>query len=473
MNDCPTTGPVPAAVTFWGSAGAISGSLHLLEANSRRILLDCGRTPGSHDDDGRPVEFPFAPREIDAVIISHAHLDHCGHLPHLVRQGFHGPIYCTAATRDLVGVMLHDAARRDEEDARILRILHRADSAGPDTFLSHDDVVRALKQCVPVPYGEPREILPGVTLRLVAAGHLLGAAMAALHVVQDGRECRVTFTGDLGRRKLPLLRDPAPLPEADLVISECTYGGRVHEPLESVTARLAEVVERTVARAGRVLIPAFSLGRTQTIVACLHDARRRGQIPDVPIFIDSPLAVDIAEVYRRHPECLDAGTARRLEAGDDPLGGPGISYVRTIDESMALVAGREPCIVVASGAMCDAGRIVRHLRQHIDDPRSSIVLVSYQAPGSLGRRLLEPQPTVRFHGRVWNFWADVFDLNGFSAHADRDELLDFLGPVAARARHVRLVHGDPQQAKALAEALRGRGFADVGIPQPGETIALE
>jgi metallo-beta-lactamase family protein len=262
------------------------------------------------------------------------------------------------------------------------------------------------------------------------------------------------------------------VPEADLLICECTYGGRVHESLDRMAEELVEVVKRTAARGGKVLVPAFSLGRTQIVVSCLQEAMRDGRLPEVPVYVDSPLAADVADVYRGHPECLDEEATRRLARGDDPLDGSVVRYVRDVGESKELAESRGPCVIVAAGGMCEGGRILRHLKQNIDDPRSSVVLVSYQAPNSLGRKLLEPRPTVRFHGRDWPLWADVIDLNGFSGHADRNDFLDFLGPLAGRTKHVRLVHGEPEQAEALAEALRQRGFGDVAVPEPGERVCL-
>jgi metallo-beta-lactamase family protein len=447
--------------------------MHLVEVGGQKVLLDCGRAMGPRSDPRRRhVAFPFRPAEIDAVVLSHAHLDHCGNLPHLVRQGFDGPIYCTPATRDLVALMLDDTARLHEADARVLRVLER-EGADPEvqTLLSHEDVSGTLGQFVPVAYDEPRPIGEGVTLRLVDAGHLLGSAMVALSARRGGREHRLTFTGDLGRRGMPLLRDPAPVPEADLLICESTYGGRVHEPLARTTDALAGAARRTLARGGKVLIPAFTLGRTQTVVSCLLEAMRDGRVPEAPVYIDSPLAADVADVYRRHPECLDDRTLRQLREGDDPLDG-GVEYVRSADGSRDLAERREPCVIVAASAMCDGGRIVRHLKANLDDPRCSVVLVGYQAPDSLGRRLLEPRPTVRFHGRTWNLWAEVIDLDGFSGHADRNDFLDLLGPLAGRTAQVRLVHGEPDQAAALADALRARGFADVAIPLPGEAVRV-
>jgi metallo-beta-lactamase family protein len=394
-------------------------------------------------------------------------MDHSGNLPHLVRQGFAGPTYCTPPTRDLVAVMLGDSARLQEDDARVLRILDGDnDNDQFQALVSREDVLRTVRCCVAVPYDEAREIGPGLSLRFADAGHILGSAMVSLAIGKNGQQQHVTFTGDLGRRGLPLLRDPAPVPEADLLISESTYGGRVHESLDRMTEELIAVVRRTIDRGGRVLIPAFSLGRTQMVVACLEEALDAGRLPEVSIYVDSPLAADVADVYRDHPEYLD-----EVRPGD-PLGERVVQYIRDAAESKELAADREPCVIVAAGGMCEGGRILRHLKEHIDDPRSSVVLVSYQAPHTLGRRLLEPRPTVHFHGRDWNLWAEVIDLDGFSGHADQNDFLDFLGPLAGRTRHVRLVHGEPAQAEALADVLRQRGFTDVGIPEPGEQVCL-
>ena len=474
MNVYPPGGCPGPTITFWGAAQSVTGSMHLVEVGGRKILLDCGRTPSPRAASQRRLTaFPFQPHDITAVILSHAHMDHSGNLPHLVRQGFAGPIYCTPPTRDLVAVMLGQSARFQEEDARVLRILDRDRDDDPLSALaSREDVQRTVHQCVPIPYGEERVILRGVTLRFAEAGHILGSAMVALALATGSSDYRVTFTGDLGRRGVPLLRDPAPVPEADLLICECTYGGRVHESFTELIGALIDVVERTAARGGRVLVPAFSLGRTQIVVSCLREAMRAGRLRELPIYVDSPLAADIVDVYRSHPECLDADTTRRLAHGDDPLDGPPVRYIRDAAESHELAESRGPCVIVAAGGMCEGGRILRHLRQTIDDPRASVVLVSYQAPHSLGRRLLEPRPTVRFHGRNWNLWADVIDLHGFSGHADQNDFLDFLGPLAGRTRHVRLVHGEPEQAAALADALRARGFDDVGVPELGEQVSL-
>ena len=366
-------------MTFLGAAQSVTASMHLVEVGGRKILLDCGRVPGPRSTfRRRNVQFPFVPHTIDAVILSHAHLDHYGNLPHLVRQGFLGPIYCTPATRDLIALMLGDSARHQEEDARVLRILDQEEEAEVSSLVSREDVGHAVRQCVPVPYEQPQRVFPEVTLRFADAGHLLGSAMVALTIGHGGRDYRLTFTGDLGRRGLPLVRDPAPVPEAHLLVCECTYGGRTHHSLEQVVRTLGEVVRRTVERGGKVLIPAFTLGRTQMVVCCLREAMKAGGFPEVPIYIDSPLAADVVAVYRRHLECLKPETSRRLQQGDDPFDGPGVEYVRTVEQSKELAGRRGPCIIVAASAMCDAGRILRHLKENIDDPRCTVVLVSYQ-----------------------------------------------------------------------------------------------
>jgi metallo-beta-lactamase family protein len=288
--------------------------------------------------------------------------------------------------------------------------------------------------------------------------------MVAITVAVGGRESKLTFTGDLGRGGSPLHSDPAPVPAADLVISECTYGGRTVEPLESAAEELAALARRTVAGGGKVLIPAFALGRTQVVVHFLRQGMAAGTVPAVPIFVDSPLAADVSEVYRRY----SAGAGDLADSATETA----VRYVRSAEESQELAGRREPCIIIAPGGMCDGGRILRHLKNHIDDPRCTVVLVSYQAPHSLGRKLLQPGPRVRFHGRHWNRWAEFVELQGFSGHPDHNELVGLLGPLAGRAGKIRLVHGEPEQAQALAWALRRAGCADVAVPGRGETCGL-
>jgi metallo-beta-lactamase family protein len=458
----------PPTVTFWGAAQSVTGSMHLVEFAGFKLLLDCGLVMGrgseARERNGR---FPFEPAEIDAVVLSHAHIDHCGNLPNLVRQGFAGPIYCTPATRDLLGVMLADSARIQEEEAYVESLLGRSEAS---EFITREDVARTVGQCQPVPYDTVRAMHPQVQLRLVDAGHLLGSAMVLLTMAAGGREYTVTYTGDLGRRGLPFLHHPAPVPEADLLICESTYGGRTHKPLEELAESFAEVVVRTVRRGGKVLIPAFNLGRAQIVVHFLEKWMAQGRLPRVPLYVDSPLAADIADIHRRHPDALVEG--RAAVAGQAAEGESTVQYVRSLAESRELSTRREPCVIVASGGMCEAGRILRHLQENIDDPRASVVLVSYQAPQSLGRKLLERGPRVHFRGRSWNKWADVVDLKGFSGHADHNDFLKLLSPLAGKTGKVRLVHGDMESAEALSSALRQKGFAEVAIPWRGDKVSV-
>jgi metallo-beta-lactamase family protein len=443
--------------------------MHLLEAGGRRILLDCGLDRGPRAEVRPRDHFPFDPRTIDAVILTHAHVDHCGNLPALVRQGFDGPIYCTPATRDLSALMLADSARIREERAVLAAAVGRraeADGEGEDP---RSDADRAVRQCVAVEYGHVTCLGDDLDVRFEDAGHLLGSAMAHVRIAAAPRDLTVTYTGDLGRRHLPLHGPPAPVPPADLLICESTYGGRRHDTVERTTELLTEIVRRTADRGGKVLIPAFSLGRTQLVVCVLQGAARRGLLPRLPVYVDGPLAAAISEVYQAHAANLPAGAAAAI---DGAPGGLDVRYLRTRDESMEASARRGPCVIVAAGGMCEGGRILHHLKQNIDDPRASVVLVSYQAPLTVGARLMERGPTVRFHGRAWNKWADVYALDGFSAHADDGDFTDLLGPLAGTVGAVRLVHGEEDRALALAETLAGLGFADVGVPARGESAPL-
>jgi metallo-beta-lactamase family protein len=447
--------------------------MHLVESGGRRILLDCGLFRGPRTEvRPRNRDFPFDPHTVDAVVLSHAHMDHCGNLPNLVRQGFAGPIYCTRATRDLVALMLSDSGRVHEEDSRVLSIVGHPGGARVPPLYTRQDAHRTILQCITLPYGQLAEVVPDVQVRLTDAGHILGSAMVTLIVAAAGPERSLTFTGDLGRHGLPFLHSPAPVPAADLLISESTYGGRVHEPVGRMAETVRAVVHRTAERGGKVLIPAFSLGRTQLVVYYLRRWMADGWLPRLPLYVDSPLAADIAEVYRHYPECFTAEAVGHLGPDAGLAEGPAVHYVRAAEESKELAGRREPCVIVASGGMCEGGRIVQHLRHHIDDPRVSIVLVSYQAPHSLGHRLLERGPTVRFHGRTWNKWADVVEVPGFSGHADQNDFLASFGPLAGRVKKVRLVHGEVERAEALAGGLRAAGFADVAAPAREESVSL-
>ena len=464
-------------VTFWGAAHTVTGSMHLVESGKTRVLLDCGLYQGRRAEAfQRNRTFPFDPRTIDAVVVSHAHIDHIGNLPTLVRAGFNGPIYCTPATRDLVAVMLADSAKIHVEDAEYLnrkRARHDPNAPRVEPLYTADDVKPTLRLIRPTPYETTQETVTGVAHRYVEAGHLLGSAMVHLTVESGGGARTITFTGDLGRKGLPILRDPSPVPEADLLISECTYGGRNHPGTEILSGDLAAVVKRTIDRGGKIIVPAFSLGRTQTIVYFLHQLIATRQLPRIPVFVDSPLSAAATEVFRLHPECFDEETSRLLFDDPDLFGEPLVRYVRKAEDSKKLNDIRDPCVIVSASGMCESGRIQHHLKQNIGDARNTVLIIGFQAPETLGRRIVERRPQLRIHDRLWPLNAEVAIMNGFSSHAGRDELLEALGPLAGRAHKTRLVHGEPDQAELLARALRERGFKDVAYPDRGESVVVE
>jgi len=460
-------------VTFWGAARTVTGSMHLVETNGGKLLLDCGLFQGRRSEARqRNSRFPFLPSAIDAVILSHAHIDHCGNLPNLVRQGFAGPIYCTPATRDLLAVMLADSAKIQEEDAAYLNRKREHGEPPIEPLYRREDAHNTVRQCRTVPYDQPHDLGHGVQVRFVDAGHLLGSAMVALAIHANGHEQTLTFTGDLGRRGLPILRDPAPVPPGELLISESTYGGQTHEPVALLTDALGDVARKTAERGGKVLIPAFSLGRTQTVVFFLHQLMNAGRLPDLPIFVDSPLAVNATEVFRLHPECFDEQTVQLLEDDPDLFGQQRIRYVRSVEESKQLNSRHDPCIIIAASGMCESGRILHHLKNNIEDPRHTVLIIGFQAPHTLGRQLVERRPEVRILNRTLKPRAEVVVLSGFSSHADQNDFRAFLGPLAGQAKRVCLVHGEMDRAEALARDLRQQGFAEVLIPDRGQTVKL-
>jgi metallo-beta-lactamase family protein len=435
--------------------------MHLLEFGDHRFLLDCGITRGRREDARRRNwDFGFDSSTIDAVFVSHAHVDHCGNLPNLVRQGFSGPIYCTPATRDLIEVMLKDTARINQHEN-----LMRADVRDPrhaEFLFDYEDVDRVMEMCSGVEYQEPTTINPDVQIRFIDAGHILGSAMIELKGRIGGRVYSIVFTGDLGRRGVPYVAEPSQVPAADLIICEGTYGGKTHDSLESMSAKMSAIVTSTLERGGKILIPAFSLGRTHLVLSYLRLWMAKGLLPRIPIYVDSPLAHKLDQVFRKHRNQLMPEMAE-IEC----------VWLESEDDARHTSTQREQCIIVASGGMCEGGRIVHHLKNHIDDPRSTIVLVSYQAPDSIGAQLLSPGPTVRFHGKTWNKWIAVAEVKGFSGHADKNDFEWLLEGAVAGTSRVRLVHGEPESLFALEKQLQQMGFTDVRAPGFMETVSLE
>jgi metallo-beta-lactamase family protein len=456
------------AVTFWGAARTVTGSMHLVRVGGGTLLLDCGMVQGSRAASyAANSAFPFRPGEVRAVVLSHAHIDHCGNLPTLVTQGFRGPIYCTPATRALAGVLLGDSAKIQREDAAYLNSKRSPDEPEVQPLYGEGSVYRTLIKMKAVPYGEAFEPVPGVVAELHDAGHLLGSAMVHLRM----GERSLTYTGDLGRAGTPLLRPPAPVPSAGLIISESTYGGHTHELVAEAAEALGEVVRRTVARGGKVIIPAFAVGRTQTVLYHLHGLMEAGRLPRIPVFVDSPMAIRATEAYQAHASAFD-DEAQALMRRFPGLFGEGMArYVEKVHESIELNRREGPCVIIAASGMCEAGRIQHHLKHHIGHAANTVLIVGFQAPDTLGRRLVERREVVRILGRECQVRAEVVVMNALSSHADQPALVAALAPHAGRAR-VRLVHGEAERAGKLAEALRDIGFEDVGVPERGETAAV-
>ncbi len=463
-------------IQFCGGARTVTGSQHLLLVNGRRILLECGLFQGKRKlSYERNQSFLYDPSTVDAMVLSHAHIDHCGNIPNLVRHGFDGPIFATAATVDLCQIMLRDSAHLQEKDAEwVNRIRKRKHEPPVEPLYTLDDVEKAMPLFVGVQYNRSFPIAPGVRVTFRDAGHILGSASVLLEIEEKGRTSRLGFSGDLGRRSMPILRDPDALRDLDYFLCESTYGNRFHEPAEDVEEQLAQLVRTTIENGGKIVIPAFALGRTQLLVYMLHKLYDQDRIPDVPIFVDSPLACNATEVFRQHPECFDRETYRLfLQDEVDPFGFGRLHYVRDVEQSKKLNEFQDPCIIISASGMAEAGRILHHLKHNIGDPRNLVLLVGYAAEHTLARKLKEGYEEVKIFGEPYRVRCRVESMDAFSAHADRRELLDyydFLPP--ERMRKVFLVHGEADQAEPLQQALRSKGYREVYFPAYGETVEL-
>jgi metallo-beta-lactamase family protein len=462
------------AIRFLGAAREVTGSMHLVETAQGTILVDCGLFQG-HRQEARERNRTL-PREAiaaDAVVLTHAHIDHSGSLPTLVKAGFRGAIWTTPATRDLSALMLRDSARIQESDARWL---HRklADTPGfvpIEPLYDENDAIAALTCFIGVPYHTTFAPLPGVTARFLDAGHILGSAQLVLDIAgTSGRARRLVFSGDLGRHDLPLLRDPETPTDADDLVMESTYGDRAHPRLDAVHEELAHIVSTTAARGGKIVVPAFALGRSQELIYVLHQLYQTGRVPELPIFVDSPLATHVTEVFKLHAECFDAETRRFVEECGDPFSFRALRYVESTEESMRLNELAGPAIIIAGSGMCESGRVLHHLRNTVGDERNSILIVGFMAQHTLGRRLVERRARVRILGVERDLFAQVHTLNAFSAHADKNDLHRYALAATPR-RNVFLVHGEPDQQEPLRARLSEESF-QVAVPSRGERIVL-
>ncbi|MBE0575630.1 MAG: MBL fold metallo-hydrolase [Desulfuromonadales bacterium] len=467
-------------ITFHGAARTVTGSEHLIEVNNKRILLDCGLFQGKRKEAFERNRSEFCQGEtIDCLVLSHAHIDHSGRIPCLVKNGFNGDIFCTSATRDLCAVMLMDSAFIQEKDVEFVNRRRKKQGQHPfEPLYTKADVATAMKQFVGLSYNRRHQLCSGVYLTLVDAGHMLGSA----HVILDiddrdsGQERRLVFSGDIGRPDIPIIRDPVPISDgADILIMESTYGNRLHPPYPESEKELERIVNETVSRGGSLLIPAFAVGRTQQLVYALHKLHNDRAIPDLPVFIDSPLATRITDVFRLHPEAYDAEIREFLLTDDNnnPFGFGRLQYTQSVEQSKALNNLKVPAVIISASGMLEGGRILHHLRNRIEDPRNTILLTSWQAPNTLGRRLVDNEKTVRIYGEEYRVRAKLEILTGFSGHADRDGLIDFVRVMKKKPHHTFIVHGEVESAENLLKALSDNfGIENVLIPEPLQSFKV-
>lgn len=463
-------------IVFHGAAQTVTGSQHLLEINGYRLLLECGFYQGKRSDSyARNLSFPFEASSIDAVVLSHAHIDHAGNLPNLVRRGFEGKIYTTRATADLSDVMLQDSGHIQEMDAKYInkRNARRGVEERVEPIYTQVDAERVKSHFEGVDYGQVFEPVPGVAGRLVEAGHILGSAAVSLEIEEKGRTIRLWFSGDIGRYQLPLLRDPILPDSADYLIMECTYGDKPHRDPQNAYEEFRGVVKRTVERGGKVIIPAFAVGRTQELVFNLNRMMTAGDVPHVPVYVDSPLAVNASQVFRNHTEVFDKETAKFVrEARHPALDFKMLTYVQSVDESKALNERREPMVIISASGMAETGRILHHLKNNIENPQNSICIVSWQAPDTLGRRLADREKQVRIFGDAYDVRAQVSTIGGLSAHAGQDLLVDYASAVKEQVKQIFLVHGEAGPAAALREKLRLNSIDQTHYPALHERVEI-
>jgi len=463
-------------LSFLGAARNVTGSRHLVTVDNLKFLIDCGLFQERQFKARNWEPFPFAPDTLDAVLLTHAHLDHCGLLPKLVREGFSGPIYCTAATAEIAKIVLLDSANIQEEDAEFKRERHRREGRkGPypeAPLYSVDDARACLPQLFPVRYEETVELADGVSATFHDAGHILGSSMVKMNVARNGERRSLLFSGDVGRWDRPILRDPTLFQEADYVVVESTYGDRTHESQETIEERLAEVVNSTVKAGGNIVIPSFALERSQEVLYYMNELLMGNRIPHLVVFVDSPMAVTVTDVFQQHPELFDEEMTQLVRHRNSPFEFPGLTMVRTVDQSKAINYISGTAMIIAGSGMCTGGRIKYHLVRNISRPESTVLFVGYQAAGTLGRQIVDGAEEVRILGQRHPVRARVAQIHGFSAHADRDELFRWLSSLQEPPRQVFVVHGESEAAGHFAGFLREKTGWNVSVPQYRDEVVL-
>ena len=461
-------------LTFLGAAKIVTGSSYLLEVGTQKVLIDCGMFQGSKNITAfNRREFYYDPTSIDCVLLTHSHIDHSGLLPKLCKSGFKGSIYATRVTNELCGIMLPDSAHIQEFDAEIAnRKGQRAGKKPVEPLYTIDDAYACLGHFSPVDYDKDVTLSENVVVRFRDAGHILGSAILEVFVTEEGKTTKLLFSGDLGQPGQPIIKDPTLIEEADYVITESTYGNRLHENYDK-EEQLATIINASVARGGNIVIPSFAVGRTQTILYYLHNLLKAGKIPDMPVIIDSPLAISATDIFLHNTQDYDSVAKEMLyKEHDNPLHMPQLRFTKTADESKALNNLDQPAIIISASGMADAGRILHHLKHNLWRPESSVLFVGYQAQGSLGRRLVEGATKVKVLGEEISVKATIYSLDGFSAHADQEQLITWLSYLKTKPANVFLVHGEPEMSEPFAELLKEKLGFSTYIPNYGDVAIL-
>jgi metallo-beta-lactamase family protein len=461
----------------WGAAQEVTGSKHFIKFGDQTVQIDCGAFQGRRkESEVKNREWPFNAEEVSALILTHAHYDHCGLIPLMSKNGFSGNIYATSATRALASLIMMDSAHIQAKDLEYMkkRALKRGETFDKEPLYKEEDVVTSLNHFVTVSYNRQVPVADGAQITFTDAGHILGSSIPVLNIKNNGKQLTLGCAGDLGRKNLPILRDPQPLPELDYLIIESTYGHRLHDPIGSAMDKLADIVNRTIERGGKVIIPAFAVERTQELIYFLHLLNDQQRIPKVPIYIDSPMATNATSIFRVHQECYDEETREAfLKHHKNPFGFNELRYTTNVEESKKLNNDDEPSIIIASSGMCEAGRILHHLKNNIQNPNNTVIIVGFMAQHTLGRRIKEQQPEVKIFGDEYKLKAEVVTLNAFSAHADYNEILESISALDKnRLKHIFLVHGEPDAQSHLKGLLDEKGYATT-IVKYNDTYCLE
>lgn len=474
-------------IKFLGATKSVTGSMHILECNGKKILIDCGLFQGRRGESNyRNKNFPFDPKSIERVVLSHAHIDHSGNLPNLVKKGYQESIYSTFATRDLCVVMLKDSAHIQEKDAEYLNkrknrpfdFAQGGELVEPqglppiEPLYDMNDVEMSLALFRGIGYRKGFYVTAEVKLTFFDAGHILGSALSLFDISENDKSIRLAYIADLGRKNMPILKDPEMIDDIDFMIIESTYGNRLHDDLQKADEKLAKVVNDTISRGGKIIVPAFSLSRTQDMVFSLNRLQDAKKIPKIKVFIDSPLSVSITEIFKLHPECFDKETNQIIAAHENPFGLKDIHYITDVEESKKLNHFEEPCIIISASGMCESGRILHHLKNNIENPKNTILVVGFMAKDTLGRKIVEHKEKVKIFGEEYTLRAQVEIIDAFSAHADRGELLEYVNHTKDSLKGVFVVHGEEEQSQALADGIKDLGIQNVIVPDLGEEVTI-